>query len=273
MVSNARVSSSSDLKNLILAVVSVSSTVAAAVFQQVLLAIVPFLCILQLKQNPSLQLQLLQKQYEALAGDMDSINTGIKELSQKLNPTKTPLPTGQKGRISLIIDGDNTFLSAKEQGLRIDYQKLIPQLSQGASQLVGAFHFASVDSAKEKEVNFLNFLKSIGCKVVSQEVIQHKDGTKEGNLDPEIMLQMIRCIDTSDTVVLVSGDGDFKPFVEYLKERHCRVEVYGFEASTNKALKKVSDRYVDLKTLDVFKDNPERDNPPKPKLVLRRPSR
>ncbi|AFZ15689.1 protein of unknown function DUF88 (plasmid) [Crinalium epipsammum PCC 9333] len=273
MVTNAKVSSSSDFRNVILAFLSVSSTVAAAVFQQVWLAIVPFVCILQLKQNPSLQLQLLQKQYGALVGEMSSMNTGIEELSQKLTPTKAPLTAGQKGRISLIIDGDNTFLSAKEQGLRIDYQKLIPELSQGASQLIGAFHFASVDSAKEKEVNFLKFLNSIGYKVVSQEIIQHKDGSKEGNLDPEIMLQMIRCIDTSDTVVLVSGDGDFKPFVEYLKEKHCRVEVYGFEASTNKTLKKVSDRYVDLKTLDVFKNNPDRDNPPKPKPVLCSPSR
>ena len=49
-----------------------------------------------------------------------------------------------------------------------------------------------------------------------------------------------------DTIVIASGDGDFIPLVEYLKNQGRRVEVMAFGKSTSGKLKEVADDFVDL---------------------------
>ena len=47
-------------------------------------------------------------------------------------------------------------------------------------------------------------------------------------------------------VILVSGDGDFIPLVEYLKNFGKRVEVMAFGKSTSGKLKEAADEFIDL---------------------------
>jgi uncharacterized LabA/DUF88 family protein len=291
MVSQATVSSTapfnpSQIKNLFLGGLTVGSTALAAISQQAWLTIVPMLCLLQFKQNPSLEIQLLEKNYAVLLENFKVFNDVIipltEELSQQKSASKLPLAEGQKGRQIVVIDGNNLFLSAKEEGVKINYEKLIAEICQNASQLVGIFYFTSVDSTKPQEIRFLEYLKRIGCQVVTQEVSQNEAGIKKGNLDAEIMIQMVRASEISDTIALLSGDSDFKPFVQYVKEKGGRVEVYGFDVQTSDKLKRVADKYVDLKSLKVFEDNlknnpskgddkPDNGNPRPPKPIIRRP--
>lgn len=289
MVSQATVSATAPfnpnpIKNLLLGGLTVGSTALAAISQQAWLTIVPMLCLLQFKQNPSLDIQLLEKNYAVLVENFKVFNDVIIPLTEELSgqklASKTPLAEGQKGRQIVVIDGNNLFLSAKEEGVKIDYQNLIAEICQNASQLVGVFYFTSVDSTKPQEIRFLEYLKRIGCQVITQEVSLNEAGIKKGNLDAEIMIQMVRASEISDTIALCSGDSDFKPFVQYVKEKGSRVEVYGFDVQTSEKLKQVADKYVDLKTLDVFKDNPEKGNDRpddgnsrQPKPILRRPDR
>ena len=60
------------------------------------------------------------------------------------------------------------------------------------------------------------------------------------------MIDAIRIAPTLDTLVLVSGDGDFIPLVEYLKNQGKRVEVLAFDKSTSHALIEVADEFTDL---------------------------
>ncbi|MDO8495384.1 MAG: NYN domain-containing protein, partial [bacterium] len=50
-----------------------------------------------------------------------------------------------------------------------------------------------------------------------------------------------------DVAVLVTGDGDFIPLVEYLRvNKGLKVEVVSFERSTSAKLKEVVDVFTDL---------------------------
>ena len=49
-----------------------------------------------------------------------------------------------------------------------------------------------------------------------------------------------------DVIVLASGDGDFIPLVEYLKNQGKRVEVIAFGKSTSSRLKEIADEFIDL---------------------------
>jgi uncharacterized LabA/DUF88 family protein len=50
-----------------------------------------------------------------------------------------------------------------------------------------------------------------------------------------------------DVIVLISGDGDFVPLVEYLKTNEgCQVEVVSFSKSTSSKLIESADGFTDL---------------------------
>ena len=51
-----------------------------------------------------------------------------------------------------------------------------------------------------------------------------------------------------DVIVLLTGDGDFVPLVEYLHGRGVIVEVAAFAESTNAQLKVTADRFIDIST-------------------------
>ena len=49
-----------------------------------------------------------------------------------------------------------------------------------------------------------------------------------------------------DVVILVSGDGDFRDLVQYLKSSGCRVEALAFKKTASARLTTVVDHFTDL---------------------------
>jgi len=49
-----------------------------------------------------------------------------------------------------------------------------------------------------------------------------------------------------DAIVLVTGDGDFLPLVEYLKGQGRQVEVIAFSKSASAKLTEAADDFIDL---------------------------
>jgi len=72
-------------------------------------------------------------------------------------------------------------------------------------------------------------------------------GIKKGDWDVGITVDAIRLGESSvDSLVLGTGDGDFVPLVEYLKNRGRQVEVIAFGRSTSAKLKEVADEFIDM---------------------------
>jgi len=76
-------------------------------------------------------------------------------------------------------------------------------------------------------------LKQLGYNIVSKDLKKRSDGSAKGNLDIEMAMDILNGKDKLDTVVLVSGDGDFVALVELLKTENIFVEVYSFSNIRN----------------------------------------
>jgi uncharacterized LabA/DUF88 family protein len=71
-------------------------------------------------------------------------------------------------------------------------------------------------------------------------------GAKKADWDVGIVIDAIRTAASLDVIVLASGDGDFIPLVEYLKNQGKRVEVLSFGKTTSLKLKEAADEFIDL---------------------------
>ena len=63
-------------------------------------------------------------------------------------------------------------------------------------------------------------------------------------------IDAVRMADMLDVIILVTGDGDFVPLVDYLKwGRGREVEVAAFSRSCNAKLKEVADEFIAVEDL------------------------
>ena len=96
-----------------------------------------------------------------------------------------------------------------------------------------------------------------GYRVIAKELIEFADGSKKGNLDVEIAVDMMTLIGCYDTAVLVSGDGDLAYAVNAVSYRGVRIEVVSLRSMTSDSLINVADAYVDLEEIkDQIKKTP-----------------
>ena len=71
-------------------------------------------------------------------------------------------------------------------------------------------------------------------------------GAKKADWDVGLAVDAIKMSPRLDCVVIVSGDGDFVPLVEYLQTIGVQVEVVSFGKSTSGKLREATDDFVDL---------------------------
>ena len=74
----------------------------------------------------------------------------------------------------------------------------------------------------------------------------------KGNMDGEMIVDMMAISENLDHIVVFSGDGDFHYAIEKLQERGKPVTVISSEGSIANELKRQADTYVDLEKLRPF---------------------
>ena len=74
----------------------------------------------------------------------------------------------------------------------------------------------------------------------------YSSGMKKADWDVGMAVDAIRLSQSVDTIVLVTGDGDFLPLVEYLQGHGKQVEVFAFAKSASGKLKEKADDFIDL---------------------------
>ena len=150
-----------------------------------------------------------------------------------------------RGRVAIFIDGSNLFYAALQLKIEIDYTKLLWKLRAG-SRLLRSFFYTGVDQTNEKQQKFLLWMRRNGYRVITKDLVQLPNGTKKADLDVEIVVDMIALVDSYDTAVLVSGDGDLAYAVNAISYRGVRVEVVSLRSMTSDSLINVCDHYIDL---------------------------
>lgn len=156
-------------------------------------------------------------------------------------------------RIGIFVDVQNMFYSAKAlHHSKIDYSKLMMEIV-GNRRLIRAIAYM-VQKPDVDQSGFIDALSKLGYEIKTKELKMRPDGTAKGDWDMGIAIDSIAISHKLDTVVLVSGDGDFVPLVNMLKSHGCRVEVVSFRKSTAIELIESATSYTSIEESLLFKD-------------------
>jgi len=139
-------------------------------------------------------------------------------------------------QIALFVDIQNIYYTTRQAyGRQFDYQKLWQSLSQ-QGEIVSAIAYA-IDSNNEGQRKFQNALKQIGFTIKLKPYIQRGDGSAKGDWDVGIAIDVMEHSPHVDTVVLLSGDGDFDLLLDRVHQAHgVTTEVYGVPSLTANSL-------------------------------------
>jgi len=149
-------------------------------------------------------------------------------------------------RTVVLIDVQNLYHSAKNiYHTRVNFEKLLEEARAGR-KLIRAIAY-SIKTETEEEKPFFHALRNIGIEVKMKPLQIFLGGMKKGDWDVGIAVDAIKFSDYVDVIVLVTGDGDFVPLVQYLKNaKPVRVEVMAFDKSCSNELKEAADDFINL---------------------------
>lgn len=192
-----------------------------------------------------------------------------------------------------FIDAANLFYGGeKSLGWKIDYRKLLVYLKNKFS-VARAYYYAGVDignyKGKDREINldgvmehfqrllrtehlkeiarleleryiqrikFYKKLDSFGFKLrLKPTKIFHngKSTVKKANCDVDLTFDLMRYMSQYSEVVMLSGDGDFTPVLEYLKKKRKKIHILARSERTAKEIRQLAgSRFMDFTYIRKF---------------------
>jgi len=151
-------------------------------------------------------------------------------------------------RVAVFVDVQNMYYSARALfDAKLNFKNLMDEVVAGR-KLVRAN--AYVIKADDEEQNpFFEALFKSGFDLRSKDIQIFKGGQKKGDWDVGIAIDAISVADKVDSIILVSGDGDFRPLMDYLKlAKGCTVELVAFEQTTSYLVKEVADDFFNIES-------------------------
>ncbi len=146
-------------------------------------------------------------------------------------------------RIAVFADVQNIYYTTRQaMGRQFNYRMLWQKLS-AQGDIVTATAYA-IDRGDDRQLKFQNALRQIGFKVRLKPWIQRSDGSAKGDWDVGITIDVLEAARQVDTVVLLSGDGDFDLLLEKISTDYgVSAEVYGVPALTAGSLIQAACRF------------------------------
>lgn len=148
-------------------------------------------------------------------------------------------------RVGVFIDVQNMYYSARHLFQRkVNFAKVVEE-AVGDRRLIRALAYV-VRTKGGEENSFIEALQKKGIETQEKDLLEYYSGQKKADWDVGITIDIIRMLDMLDVVVLVSGDGDFVPLVNFVQSRGRQVEVYSFMESTSGKLVEATDLHVNM---------------------------
>jgi uncharacterized LabA/DUF88 family protein len=139
-------------------------------------------------------------------------------------------------KIGIFVDVQNIYYTCRQAyQANFDYNKFWAQATAGR-ELVCAVAYAT-DRGDAKQMQFQAILHAIGFTVKLKPVLKRRDGSTKADWDVGIALDVYEAAPDCDTIVLLTGDGDFGMLLERIKQRFdTDGEVYGVPQLTSDIL-------------------------------------
>ena len=149
-------------------------------------------------------------------------------------------------RVGVFVDVQNMYHSGKNlYSANVNFDKIL-NVAVSDRQLIRAIAYVICSNTSEEQA-FFETISKYGFELKVKDLQIFPGGMKKADWDVGMAVDAIKLADKLDVVVLVTGDGDFIPLVQYLKEnKGCRVELLSFKRTTSSKLIKKVDNFLDL---------------------------
>lgn len=155
-------------------------------------------------------------------------------------------------RVGVYVDASNIGMNGGH-GMRYEVLRALACRSGGEAQRLNAyvaFDQRRAESSPEygsKSRGFHSVLRDQGFRVTVKNVKHFRDEegneVSKSNADLDMAVDVLTESERLDTVLLVTGDGDFVQVVRALQNKGCRVEVLGFE-NVSRELRETADQFM-----------------------------
>ena len=147
-------------------------------------------------------------------------------------------------KIAVFVDVQNIYYTTRQAyGRQFNYRKLWQQLcsdntgNQETDKEIVLANAYAIHRGDDQQIKFQTALKHIGFTVRLKPYIQRKDGSAKGDWDVGIAIDVLDAAKDVDTIVLLSGDGDFDLLLEKVKKDYgVKAVVYGVPSLTANSL-------------------------------------
>jgi len=149
-------------------------------------------------------------------------------------------------RVGVLVDIQNLYYSAKVLNQKkVNFGQVL-KTAAGERKLIRAIAYG-IKTLEEQEKKFFEALEKQGFEVKTKDLQIFPGGAKKGDWDVGIAVDAIKMSKSLDAIVLVSGDGDYIPVVEYIQNTTgCRVEGIAFKESTSAKLIEKLDSFINI---------------------------
>ncbi len=149
-------------------------------------------------------------------------------------------------RVAVLVDVQNMYHSAKNlYSARANFKEILKS-AVGPRKLIRAVAYV-IHTETPEEKSFFDALAKAGLEVKMKDLQIFPGGMKKGDWDVGIAVDAIKFSSLVDAIVLVTGDGDFVPLVEYLKlNKGIQSEAMAFSKSASAKLVEAVDDFTDL---------------------------
>ena len=160
--------------------------------------------------------------------------------------------------IAIFIDGSNLHSTCKSLDFDIDYGKLL-ELFKSKGRLMRANYYTAILERDDYSPirPLMDWLDFNGYHVISKPAREHtdRDGRRriKGNMDIEIVVDMLELSAHIDHIILFSGDGDFRAAIRAVQAKGTRVTVVSTRHSKppmlSEELRRQADAVIELSEL------------------------
>lgn len=154
--------------------------------------------------------------------------------------------TDEYQRVAVFVDAQNMYHTARNlYHAKVNFKRIL-EMGVGNRQMIRAFIYVIATESGEESA-FFEALAKGGYEIKQKDLQIFAGGMKKADWDVGMAVDATILADKVDVAILVTGDGDFIPLVEYLRiNKGLKVEVMGFGRSTSSKLKEACDKFHDL---------------------------